>query len=348
MRTVFLGTSAFAAALLTRLVGKGGQLDSYAPMLVLTRPDRPAGRGRKLTAPPVAETARALGLELAQPESVNEPPVRDLIADLAPDAVIVCAFGALVKEPLLSDYEMLNVHPSLLPRWRGAAPIECAIMAGDERTGVSIMRLTAGLDSGPVCLSASEPIHADDTFGSLAERLELAGGNLLLSVLRTLDRGEALAFVEQDERQITYAEKIGPADRLLDSKRPAVELERVVRALSPHIGARVALSDGTQLGVQRAALSDETVLGVQRAALSDETQLGVQRAALSDETVLGVQRAALGPPPASGGGEGVHARDGRLLLDCVEGALELLEVQPPGKRPMPAEAFLRGRGLKSS
>ncbi len=96
-------------------------------------------------------------LELAQPESVNEPAVRELIADFAPDAVVVCAFGALVKEPLLSDYEMLNVHPSLLPRWRGAAPIERAIMAGDERTGVSIMRLTAGLDSGPVCLSASEP-----------------------------------------------------------------------------------------------------------------------------------------------------------------------------------------------
>ncbi|HEX4114435.1 MAG TPA: methionyl-tRNA formyltransferase [Solirubrobacteraceae bacterium] len=308
MRTVFLGTSAFAAALLTRLVGERGQPDSYAPALVLTRPDRPAGRGRKLGAPPVAETARALGLALAQPESVNEPAVRELIADIAPDAVIVCAFGALVKEPLLSDYEMLNVHPSLLPRWRGAAPIERAIMAGDERTGVSIMRLTAGLDSGPVCLLASEPIHADDTFGSLAGRLERVGGDLLLSALWTLDRGEPLAFAEQDEGQITYAEKIVAADRLLDPKRPAVELERVVRALSPHVGTRVALSDGTQLGVRRAAL---------------------------------------GTPPASDGGEGVHARDGRLLLDCVEGALELIEVQPPGKRPMPAEAFLRGHGLKS-
>jgi methionyl-tRNA formyltransferase len=321
MRTVFLGTSAFAAALLTRLVEERARLDTHAPALVLTRPDRPAGRGRKLAAPPVAETARALGLELAQPESVNELAVRELIADLAPDVVIVCAFGALIKEPLLSDYEMLNVHPSLLPRWRGAAPIERAIMAGDERTGVSIMRLAAGLDSGPVCLLAREPIHADDTFGSLAERLERAGGDLLLSALRTLDRGETLTFAEQDERQITYAEKIGPADRLLDPKRPAVELERVVRALSPHVGARVSLSDGTQLGVRSAALSYETVLGV--------------------------QRAALGTLPASDGGEGVHARDGRLLLDCVEGALELLEVQPPGKRPMPAEAFLRGHGLKS-
>jgi methionyl-tRNA formyltransferase len=326
MRTVFLGTSDFAAAVLKRLAGEdGGEAPGrgeqgergeagranraqYRPLLVLTRPDRPAGRGRKLASPPVAETARALGLGLAQPESVNEPAVRELIADLAPDALVVCAFGALVKEPLLSDYEMLNVHPSLLPRWRGAAPIERAIMAGDERTGVSIMRLTAGLDSGPVCLSASEPIHADDTFGSLAGRLERAGGDLLLSALGALDRGEALAFAEQDERQVTYAEKIGPADRLLDPKRRAVELERVVRALSPHIGARVALPDGMQLGVQRAAL---------------------------------------GTPPMSDERKGVHARGGRLLLDCMEGALELLEVQPPGKRSMPAEAFLRGHGLKS-
>jgi methionyl-tRNA formyltransferase len=216
---------------------------------------------------------------------------------------------------------MLNVHPSLLPRWRGAAPIERAIIAGDEYTGVSIMRLTAGLDSGPVCSAVSEPIHADDTFGSLAERLERAGGDLLLSALRTLDRGERPAFTEQDERQVTYAEKIASADRLLDPKRPAVELERVVRALTPHIGARVALSDGTQLGLQRAALCDRTVLGVERAA----------------------QR----PLSAPDEGEGVHVRDGRLLLDCVEGALELLEVQPSGKRPMPADAFLRGRGLKS-
>jgi methionyl-tRNA formyltransferase len=308
MRTVFLGTSEFAAALLARLVGERGQSDGHAPALVITRPDRPAGRGRKLASPPVAEAARALGLELAQPESVNEPAVCDLIADLAPEVLVVCAFGALIKEPLLSDYEMLNVHPSLLPRWRGAAPIERAVMTGDERTGVSIMRLTAGLDSGPVCLSASEPIHANDTFGSLAERLERLGGDLLLDALGALDRGEALAFAEQDERQVIYAEKIGSSDRLLDPTHPAIEMERAVRALSPHIGARVALSDGS---------------------------------------LLGVQRAAVAKLPTTDPGEGVHVRDGRLLLDCVEGQLELLEVQPPGKRPMAAEAFLHGRGLPS-
>jgi methionyl-tRNA formyltransferase len=333
MRTVFLGTSDFAAAVLTRLAGARGaesgvqgkdltggeRLEAalatgagraqHRPLLVITRPDRPAGRGRKLQAPPVAETARVLGLRLAQPESVNEQAACELIASVSPEVIVVCAFGALIKEPLLSAYEMLNVHPSLLPRWRGAAPIERAIMAGDERTGVSIMRLTAGLDSGPVCLSASESIHADDTFGSLAGRLERTGGDLLLSALSALDRGQKLAFAEQDERQVTYAEKIGPAERLLDTTHTAIELERAVRALSPHIGARVALSDGTLLGVQRAA-----------PAMFSTTDAA----------------------------EGVHARDGRLFLDCAQGALELLEVQPPGKRPMAAEAFLRGHGLPSA
>jgi methionyl-tRNA formyltransferase len=305
MRTVFLGTSDFAAAVLAVLVEHGA--GTHAPALVITRPDRPAGRGRKLTAPPVADGARALGLRLAQPGSVNALDARELIAHIAPEALIVCAFGALIKEPLLSDYEMLNVHPSLLPRWRGAAPIERAIMAGDERTGVSIMRLTAGLDSGPVYLTQSESIQAEDTFGSLAPRLERTGGELLIRALDALEHDGSLAFVEQDEQLVTYAEKIVPADRLLDPEKPAVELERLVRALHPHIGARVALADGTLLGVPRAALASDA--------------------------------------PAS---LGVYASGGRLLLGCAGGPLELLEVQPPGKRPMDSGAFLRGHGLRSA
>ncbi|HEY8763542.1 MAG TPA: methionyl-tRNA formyltransferase, partial [Solirubrobacteraceae bacterium] len=145
MRTVFLGTSEFAAVILRRLAASPDR-----PELVVTRPDRPRGRGRKLAAPPVAELARELRIELDQPESVNDEAAQRRIADARPEVVLVCAFGALIKEPLLSRYPMLNLHPSLLPRWRGAAPIERAIMAGDEQTGVSIMRLTAGLDSGPV------------------------------------------------------------------------------------------------------------------------------------------------------------------------------------------------------
>ena len=161
-RTVFVGTTDFAAAVLDRLAASDER-----PVLVVTRPDRPRGRGRRVAAPPVAEAARALGIDLYQPESVNDEAARARIADAKPDVICVCAFGALIKEPLLSEYELLNVHPSLLPRWRGAAPIERAMMAGDAETGVSIMRLTAGLDSGPVCLQAREPIGPQDTYGTL-------------------------------------------------------------------------------------------------------------------------------------------------------------------------------------
>ncbi len=287
--------------MLGRLAGDPAAPAPHRPALVLTRPDRPAGRGRKFTPPPVAEAARALGLRLAQPESVNDPAARELISKLAPDVLVVCAFGALVKEPLLSGYELLNVHPSLLPRWRGAAPIERAIMAGDSETGVSIMRLTAGLDSGPICLAASEPIRPDDTYGTLAPRLRRLGGELLVRALDTLDRGDPLTFAEQDERLATYAEKIGPPDRLLDPSRPAAELERVVRALQPHIGTRVALADGTLLGVKCAAQVSEAPSG-----------------------------------------RGVYASDDRLLLACSPGTIELLTVQPPGRRPMDAGAYLRG------
>jgi methionyl-tRNA formyltransferase len=254
LSTVFLGTSEFAAAILTRLAAE----DEQRPALVVTRPDRPSGRGRRLASPPVAELARSLGLALDQPDSVNSEPARARMSKLGSVTVVVCAFGALIKEPLLSEHEILNVHPSLLPRWRGAAPVERAIIAGDAETGVSIMRLTAGLDSGPVCLTAREPIGSDDTYGTLAPRLSALGADLLIRALK-----ERPAFHEQVEEGVTYAEKIGPEDRLLDPGRTARELERVVRALHPHIGARLALEDGRLLGVHAArALDEEAPAGV--------------------------------------------------------------------------------------
>jgi methionyl-tRNA formyltransferase len=250
VRIVYLGTSAFAAAVLERL----GE-SRHRPALVVTRPDRPRGRGRRLASPPVADSARALGVELDQPEDVNSEGARARIAAAEPDVVCVCAFGALIKEPLLSEHEMLNVHPSLLPRWRGAAPVERAIMAGDKETGVSIMRVTAGLDSGPVCLAAAEPICDDDTYGSLAPRLQELGAGLLV---RALD--ERPECIEQDDELATYAEKIGPDDRTLDPSAPAIEQERVVRALHPHIGARLQLADGSFLGVHAARARDDGTL----------------------------------------------------------------------------------------
>lgn len=294
MRTVFLGTSEFAAAILRRLADS-----PHRPSLVVTRPDRPRGRGRRLSPPPVAVAARELGLALDQPESVNAEPARARIGEHRPEAICVCAFGALIKEPLLSDHPMmLNVHPSLLPRWRGAAPIERAIMGGDDHTGVSIMQVTAGLDSGPVCLQASEEIEPDDTYGTLAARLQELGGELLVRAL-----GQSPSCAEQDGSRATYAEKITPADRRLDPTRPADELERVVRALAPHVGAHVALGDGTLLGVRRA-------------------------------NVLWRD----GPAPGS-----ISLDGPRPLLGCARGALELTVVQPPGRRQMSGEDFLRGR-----
>ncbi|HEU4703462.1 MAG TPA: methionyl-tRNA formyltransferase [Conexibacter sp.] len=296
MRTVYLGTSEFAAEVLERLAAS-----PHRPALVVTRPDRPAGRRRRLSAPPVASAARALGLPVAQPDDVNEEAARAQIAAVDPDVVVVCAFGALVREELLAAHDMLNVHPSLLPRWRGAAPIERAMMAGDAETGVAIMRVTAGLDSGPVCLVEREPIRPDDTFGTLSARLAALGGELLV---RALD--ERPAFVEQSDGGVTYAEKITAADRVLDPGRPAAELERVVRALSPHVGARLALPGGTE-------------------------HLGVWSAQLV--TPVEHQPGWLG------------SEEGRLLLSTADGALELLSVQPPGKRAMPAADYLRGHSF---
>ncbi len=297
MRTVYLGTSDFAAAVLERLADS-----PHRPALVVTRPDRPKGRGRKLESPPVAHAARALGLGIGQPEDVNAEEGRAQIASAAPDVVIVCAFGALLKEPFLSEHEMLNVHPSLLPRWRGAAPIERAIMAGDAETGVAIMRVTAGLDSGPVCLMEREPIRAEDTFGTLSARLASRGADLLI---RALD--ERPPFAEQPDDGVAYAEKIVAEDRLLDpANRTANELDRTVRALNPHIGARLPLPGGSFLGVWGAQLAT-----------------------------------APAPKPGTLGNEG-----GRLVLGCAErSALELTSVQPPGRRPMSAADYLRGRTL---
>ena len=293
MRTVYLGTSEFAVDVLEAVAAT-----PHRPVLVVTRPDRPRGRGRKLQPPPVAERAALLGIETLQPDDVNADEARAAIAAADPEAVLICAYGALLKEPLLSEHEMLNVHPSLLPRWRGAAPIERAIEAGDEETGISIMRPTAEFDAGPVCLQRSEPIGPDDDYGSLAPRLAALGGDLLIEALDTQP-----PFREQPNQGVTYAEKIERADRLLDPSLRAGELERRVRALNPHVGAYIELDDGERLGVRRARLA---------------------------AGVNGVAPGAL------------QVDNSRLLYGAAQGALELLELHPAGKRPMPAGDWLRG------
>jgi methionyl-tRNA formyltransferase len=241
VRLAYLGTSDFAVTVLERLAASDHEV-----VEVVTRPDRPQGRGRKLLPPPVAVAARAHGLKLLQPPDVHA-------VEIDADAIVVCAFGALIKEPLLSR-GILNVHPSLLPRWRGAAPIERAIMAGDPETGVAIMQLTAGLDEGPVHALEPEPIRPDDDYGTLAHRLADRGADLLLRVL-----AEQPAPEPQATDGVTYAEKITAADRTLDPAAPPEQRERVVRALRPHIGARIELADGAFLGVWAARPGEEGV-----------------------------------------------------------------------------------------
>ena len=245
-RTLYLGTSDFAAEVLRTLARS-----PHRPVLVVTPPDRPRGRGRRLQSPPAALAARELGLEVLQSADVNEadPIARIRAAD--PDVGAVCAFGQLIREPLLSEPPMLNVHPSLLPRWRGAAPIERAMISGDEITGVSIMRLTEGLDAGPVALQEEVAIGSHEDFGQLSARLAAVGGRLLVEALDRHDSGR-LALREQDEGAATYAEKIEAGDRRLSPWATAAELARRVRALNPHVGTHLETEGGERLGVRRA------------------------------------------------------------------------------------------------
>jgi methionyl-tRNA formyltransferase len=244
---VYLGTSDFAAGVLEALAA-----GPHRPALVVTRPDAKQGRGRKIGPPPVAVAARELGIDVIQPASVNDDDTRARVAAVGAGgdvAVILCAFGALVKEPLLTDHDILNVHPSLLPRWRGAAPVERAMIAGDAQTGVSIMRLVAALDAGPVYAQQAEPILPTDDYATLSARLREVSIALLTNVLDT--RPEP---TPQPEDGITYAEKLTAEDRTLDLARSPEENVRVVRALHPHIGARIALPSGDFLGIQEATI----------------------------------------------------------------------------------------------
>lgn len=295
---VFMGTSDFAVEVLGKLCEAGVE-----PHLVVAPPDRGSGRGRKLSPPPVAEAARERDLPCHQTPSVNRAESIEAIVASGATAGLVCAFGQLIKEPLLSDLELLNVHPSLLPRWRGAAPIERAIMSGDQRTGVCIIRLTEGLDSGPVALRREIPIEEGESFGDLSARLARLGGELSVEALRALGEG-TLSYEPQPEEGVTYAEKIETDDRLLDLRLPAAKLAATVRALHPHIGARLPIDREVTL------------------------RIGVAK------------------PLAEGPGVGGVAADSdRLVVGCGEGALELVELQAPGKRMMAARDWIRGNPL---
>jgi methionyl-tRNA formyltransferase len=232
-RIAVAATAPFGADILERLAAE------HEIALLLTRPDKPRGRGRKLAATPAKETAERLGIPVAQPAKL------DASIEIPADTIVVAAYGLLIPASLLERGLWLNVHPSLLPRWRGAAPIERALMAGDTRTGVTIHRTTPELDAGPIAAQEAFDVEPDDDAGTVYARSAEVAARLIGDVLPEPD------FQPQPTEGATYAEKIAAADRDLDLTRPATELVNQVRALSPHIGAR-AVVDGRPLVIWKA------------------------------------------------------------------------------------------------
>jgi methionyl-tRNA formyltransferase len=296
----YFGTSEHAAVVL-RAISRG----PYKPALVITPVDRPKGRGRKLTPPPVAGAATELGIPLHQSEDINHDDTQRRIHEAGGHIGLVCAFGQLIGDDILGSIEILNIHPSLLPRWRGAAPIERALMAGDEETGVTIMRLVAELDAGPIAFQERLRIDPGEDFGSLDGRLSALGAKMALNALET-HATDRLPWRAQPVEGVTYAEKIDRSERLLDPGRPADELARVVQALTPHIGAQLPLEGGERLGVRRAR-------AVERGPAAGELEAG------EDED--------------------------SLVLGCAAGALRIERVLPAGAREQSVAEYLRGRGL---
>ncbi len=235
-RIAVAATAPFGADVLERLAA------DFEVVELLTRPDKPAGRGRRVAAPPAKVVAERLGIPVEQPAKLDDS------VGIAAPTVVVCAYGLLIPPMLLDRALWLNVHPSLLPRWRGAAPVERAIMAGDTETGVTIHRTVQALDAGPVAAQRAFPIGPDDDAGVVYARAAEVAAELLRDVL-VEDEPE---FTPQPADGVTYAEKIGPADRELDPRAPAHELVNRVRALSPHIGARLG-----DLLVWRARVGDD-------------------------------------------------------------------------------------------
>jgi methionyl-tRNA formyltransferase len=242
MRIAVAATAPFGADVLERLASR------HEVAALLTRPDRPAGRGRTLTSPPAKVTAERLGIPVLQPER----PTGEL--DLGAEIVVVCAYGLLIPESLLERSLWLNVHPSLLPRWRGAAPVERALLAGDRETGVTIHQTVAALDAGPIAAQRSFPLTAEDDAGSVYARSAALAVDLLDEVLPT-------PTFRPQEGEPTYAPKIGPEDRELDPTRPEESLNRI-RALSPHIGARGELH-GRRVTIWRARLEGGELVPVE-------------------------------------------------------------------------------------
>ncbi len=292
---IFAGTPDFAVASLKALVESG-----ITPIAVLTQPDRPAGRGKRVSASPVKQFAEGLGIPVLQPKTVRDASVIAELEALQPDLMVVAAYGLILPQRVLDIPRAgcVNVHASLLPRWRGAAPIQAALLAGDEETGVCLMSVEAGLDTGPVFSSDAITINAGETAGELHDRLAELGGRVLAQHIKEIAAGK-LEAIAQDDSRATYARKITTADAAIDWRRPARHIERQVRAFNPVPGAWFMHGD---------------------------ERIKCWRA----KPVAGVDA-----PP----GTVVAATQEGIVVACGEGALSIELLQRPGKRTVTAGEF---------
>lgn len=297
LRVAFAGTPEFAATALGAIIAAGFEVP-----LVLTQPDRPAGRGMKLTPGPVKALALQHALTVDQPERLRSVEQRAALEASRPDVLVVAAYGLILPPAVLALPRLgcINIHASLLPRWRGAAPIHRAIEAGDSETGITIMQMDEGLDTGAMLLRRAVPILASDTTGSLHDRLAALGAELIVTVLDQLPGG-TLSAIAQPEQGVSYATKIGKAEAAIDWRRPAEAIDRMVRAFNPFPGA---------FGILR------------------QVPVKVWRC----EPVAGS-----GNP-----GQVIGADGTGVVVACGEGALKLVELQRPGSRRLPVGEFLRG------
>lgn len=301
IRTVFAGTPDFALRSLRALMARA-ELDVIA---VYTQPDRPAGRGRRLAASPVKQQALAAGLALEQPTTLATPAAVARFKAYRPQLLVVAAYGLMLPDEFIdAPVTAINVHASLLPRWRGAAPIQRALMAGDSTTGISIMRVVRRLDAGPVWLTRACPISPTDTGGTLHDRLAALGATALDEAV---DRvvGRTIAEVPQDERAVTYAHKISHDDRAIDWSRPAAEIARQVRALNP---------------------------------------VPATTTRFRELEVKILQAHAENGPDSGEPGTVLSYGAGGILVPTGEGRLRIVELQPAGKQRMSAQAFVNGYG----
>ena len=298
MRLAFLGTPDFAVACLAALVEAGHEIAA-----VYSQPPAPRGRGQDLKPSPAHAYALERGIPVRTPVSMRDPAEITAFADLKLDAAVVVAFGQILPREVLEAPRLgaFNLHASLLPRWRGAAPIQRAIMAGDKLTGVEVMRMTEGLDEGPILASETVRIDALETAGTLHDRLAAVGADLLVRTMAAVERGEAKATPQADAG-LTYAKKIRPKEARLRWTKPAAEIDRKIRGLSPFPGAWFELA------------SDRGPVRVKALLSQVEDSQGAPGQVLDD----------------------------RLLVACGDGAVRLLRVQREGRGPQDAEVFLRG------